>query len=129
MSFLNISDADEVYECSGRCTIERHRISHELLHQYCVSVAEIGQLAEELDTEGTWTPILRSLKRLRFDLNAIPAAFSEILESNAQTYSDTKRRLELAARTYPDMAEATKTVISQLEEFANNAETSQTMHN
>ena len=118
MQVLSIADADAVYACGNRCDIERHRVSHSLFQEYCISVGKLQKLAAELDTEGFWTPVNRILRRIRFEMNAFPAPFPRIVDQNSATLERTKKRLLRAPMLYPDTALVASDILRQLNELA-----------
>lgn len=118
MNALSIAEADAVYTCGSRCDIERHRVSHSLFQDYCISVGKFRKLAMELDTDEFWKPVNRAIRRVRFELNAFPAPFSQVLRQNLESLASAKKKLRRAPMLYPDLGDIASDIIGQLDGLA-----------
>ena len=72
---MNHSDMDEVsaiFSCQSEIKIEVHSVSSPGLQMFTRNISDLLKILGENGQDEFWCPIVREIKRFRFDISAAP---------------------------------------------------------
>ncbi len=105
MTYIELAEACGVYECAERPKINRHRIAHNALATFAITLDRfMANHKEELEDD-FWNPIVRLLKRRRYLMQAVPLSFEAIAASDSETFEKGKASLRRVQFVFPQLAD------------------------
>lgn len=119
---MSLADIDELHQVAGEWRGERKLIEHpgleafsQLAGRFC---AALGEAAEE----GYWGPVVRMLKRARWDAATTPLPLSSTATGLGEASRDATPRLRRCKDVAPELATAAEDVAERLTVLAQSAD-------
>ena len=111
MTFVELAEACNVYQCAEHPMINRHRVQHNDLHNFAISLEKFTyDYREELSDE-FWAPVARLFKRRRYLLQAVPLSFSAIARADNNLVDKVLPIIKRVKSVFPDMEEDVRTLL------------------
>ena len=80
MKYISIGVANNLYICLKHSVILRHKVYHEVFHDFCTSIAKLEHALGELSEDDFWQELLHEVKYYRFILYAAPLPLNTFCE-------------------------------------------------
>ncbi len=111
MTFVELAEACNVYQCAEHPMINRHRVQHNDLATFAIRLEKFTyDFRDELSDE-FWAPIARLFKHRRYFLQAVPLSFSAIAATDNNLADKVLPLIKRVRSVFPDMEEDVKTLL------------------
>jgi hypothetical protein len=87
MKALTINEANSVFVCNGRTDVKIHNIQAPMLKVFHRNISKFLGTIWDNSKDDFWVPIIRGLKRVRFDISAAPLRQDAINKSTEELHN------------------------------------------
>jgi hypothetical protein len=115
---VTFAEVDALHVVAGEWTGERLLVEHPGLEAFSHLAGKFGTALGESAEEGYWGPVVRTLKRARWDAATTPLPFSSAATGLAEAAREAVPRLRQGGRVAPELGGAAEDLAERLTDLA-----------
>ena len=120
MSVINMDQTTIIFSCQSETKVKVHSISSPNLQIFNRNVSQFFKTLGEDGQDDYWSPIVREIKRFRFDLSAAPLSQKEITTKGEALHKLLRSKVAQSKLVYsPEQSEMLSQLAGQANQLAN----------
>jgi len=120
MNTFYISDVSKIYLCGKGTTLKWHSVQYPEFHVFAALIDQLNGSLGDSSKDQFWTPIIRKLKKLRFDFCAAPFSEQLMRALLSDSLAGLKQYQEPCQQMYPNSIKQLSFLINQIDVLLSN---------
>ena len=112
MKHVSFDSVSAVYDCARLADFEVHNIDDAEFHRFCLSLGQFERSLGESVGDDYWRPVLRALKRYRFDISSTPLPFDYPVGQSPSLVERLRELLMHCESIFPRFADSARELIN-----------------
>ena len=112
MKHVSFDSVSAVYDCARLADFEVHNIDDAEFHRFCLSLGQFERSLGESVGDDYWRPVLRTLKRYRFDISSTPLPFDYPVGQSPSLVERLRELLMHCESIFPRFADSARELIN-----------------
>ena len=112
MKNVSFDSVSAVYDCARLADFEVHNIDDAEFHRFCLSLGQFERSLGESVGDDYWRPVLRALKRYRFDISSTPLPFDYPVGQSPSLVERLRELLMHCESIFPRFADSARELIN-----------------